>query len=43
MVGRCTVWYGGALCGRAVHCVVGRCTVCYTVWRSGVLCDGVVY
>ena len=27
------------MCGRAVYCVVGRCTV----WHGGVLCDRVVY
>ena len=36
VVGRCNVWYGGVLCGRAVlHvCVV----VWRTVWLGGVLC-----
>ena len=28
VVGRCTVFYGGYLCGRAVCCVFKRCNVC---------------
>ena len=39
MVGRCTVWQGGVLCGRAVHYVAGR----FTMWQSGVLCGRAVY
>ena len=30
VVGQCTVWYGGIICGRlvyGVYCVVWRCTV----------------
>ena len=28
MLGRCTLWKGGVLCGRAVYCVLEWCTVC---------------
>ena len=38
MAGRCTVCYGGVLCGRSVY-LLGRCTVYY----GGVLCGRSVY
>ena len=31
VVGLCAVWYGCIICGRAVYCVVWRCTAVYCV------------
>ena len=39
MVRRCTVFYGGLPCVRAMYCMLWWCTVCY----DGVLYVRVVY
>ena len=39
MLWRCTVCYGGVLCGRSMYCVVGLFAVCY----GGVMCAMVMY